>query len=75
LERRLLAEICEVCGSEDRIEVHHVRKLKDLYGKGAKDRPSWKKIMIAKRRKTLVLCHECHVNLHTGKPLRKRSGE
>jgi len=75
LERRLLAEICEVCGSEDKIEVHHVRKLKDLYGKGAKDRPSWKKIMIAKRRKTLVLCHECHVNLHTGKPLRKKSGE
>ncbi len=75
LERRLLAEICEVCGSEDKIEVHHVRKLKDLYGKGAKDRPSWKKIMLAKRRKTLVLCHECHVNLHTGKPLRKKSGE
>lgn len=75
LERRLLAEICEACGSEDKIEVHHVRKLKDLYGKGAKDRPSWKKIMIAKRRKTLCLCHECHVNLHTGKPLRKRSGE
>lgn len=74
LERRFLAEVCEVCGSEDMIEVHHVRKLKDLFGKGAKDRPDWKKIMIAKRRKTLVLCHECHVNLHTGKPLRKRSG-
>lgn len=75
LEKRFLAEICEVCGSEDKIEVHHVRKLKNLYGKGAKDRPFWKKIMIAKRRKTLVLCHECHVNLHTGKPLRKKSGE
>ena len=75
LERRFLAEICEVCGSEDKIEVHHVRKLKDLYGKRAKDRPTWKKIMIAKKRKTLCLCHECHVNLHTGKPLRKRSGE
>jgi len=75
LEKRFLAEICEVCGSEDKIEVHHVRKLKDLYGKGAKDRPFWKKIMIAKRRKTLVLCHECHVILHTGKPLRKMSGE
>ena len=75
LEKRFLAEICEVCGSEDKIEVHHVRKLKDLYGKGAKDRPFWKKIMIAKRRKTLVLCNKCHVNLHTGKPLRKKSGE
>lgn len=75
LEKRFLAEICEVCGSEDKIEVHHVRKLKDLYGKRAKDRPFWKKVMIAKRRKTLVLCHECHVNLHTGKPLRKKSGE
>ncbi len=75
LEKRFLAEICEVCGSEDKIEVHHVRKLKDLYGNQAKDRPLWKKIMIAKRRKTLVLCHECHVNLHTGKPLRKKSNE
>lgn len=75
LEKRFLSEICEVCDSEDKIEVHHIRKLKDLYGKGAKDRPFWKKIMIAKRRKTLVLCHECHVNLHTGKPLRKKSGE
>lgn len=75
LEKRFLAEICEVCESEDRVEVHHIQKLKDLNGKGAKDRPFWKKIMIAKRRKTLVLCHECHVNLHTGKPLRKKSGE
>ena len=75
LEKRFLAEICEVCGSEDKIEVHHIRKLKDLYGKGAKDRPFWKKVMIAKRRKTLVLCHKCHVNLHAGKPLLKKSGE
>ena len=61
LENRLKANKCELCGSEEscKFEIHHVNKLKNL--KGKKD---WEKIMIAKRRKTLVVCTECHYKIH-----------
>jgi group II intron reverse transcriptase/maturase len=64
LGQRLLAETCEWCGLQPgrmHIEVHHVRKLKDLKGK-----TSWERQMIARRRKTMVLCVECHDELHVG---------
>jgi group II intron reverse transcriptase/maturase len=63
---RLLANYCEVCGSDDRINVHHVRKLKDLKVPGRRTPPVWKQIMAARRRKTLVVCHPCHVAIHNG---------
>jgi group II intron reverse transcriptase/maturase len=59
---RLKAQKCEICGSNDKIEVHHIHKLKDLKGK-----KRWEKAMIARNRKTLVLCHMCHHKLHIGK--------
>ncbi len=34
LEKRLLADTCELCGSQEDIQVHHVRALKDLRQKG-----------------------------------------
>jgi group II intron reverse transcriptase/maturase len=63
---RLLANTCELCGSDDRINVHHVRKLKDLKTPGRRMPPVWKQIMAARRRKTLVVCHTCHVAIHRG---------
>jgi group II intron reverse transcriptase/maturase len=68
LIQRLLAEMCEVCGAEEHVQVHHVRKLADLKPKGRREQPDWAKIMIARQRKTLVLCHQCHVAVHSGKP-------
>lgn len=61
--QRLQARVCEYCGTEDgRMEVHHIRKMKDIKdGKAA-----WQKLMIARRRKTLVLCVSCHQSLHGG---------
>ena len=58
LEQRLKAKVCELCGTteSDSYEVHHVNKLKNLKGKQA-----WEIAMIAKRRKTLVVCKKCHV--------------
>jgi len=73
LIKRLLADECEVCGSNDRIQVHHVRKLADLKAEGRKVLPFWAVVMITRRRKTLVLCHECHGKVHAGKPLPQRS--
>ena len=61
LEKRLKAKVCELCGTQasDRYELHHVNKLKNLKGKRA-----WERAMIAKRRKTLAVCRECHHNIH-----------
>lgn len=63
LESRLKAKICEVCGctESDRYEIHHVNKVKNLKGKS-----EWEKTMIAKRRKTIVVCHKCHMAIHHG---------
>ena len=57
LENRLKAKVCELCGTteSDHYEVHHINKLKNLRGK-----ERWEIAMIAKRRKTLVVCRDCH---------------
>ena len=70
LEQRLNASVCESCGKEGGyFEVHHVRTLKDLQGK-----QWWEQVMSARKRKTLILCNECHILLHAGK-LSKRQKE
>lgn len=63
LGQRLRANQCEWCGTtQGKMVVHHVRKLKDLKGKTL-----WERRMIERQRKTLVLCHKCHTELHAGK--------
>jgi Reverse transcriptase (RNA-dependent DNA polymerase)/Type II intron maturase len=69
LLQRLLADQCELCGSCERIQVHHVRGLKDLRRKGRAERPEWVRVMAARQRKTLVVCERCHKDIHAGKPL------
>lgn len=61
LEERLKATVCELCGRTDaeHYELHHIHKVKDLKGK-----EEWERNMIAKRRKTLVVCEECHKKIH-----------
>ena len=58
---RLKAEKCEICGATEKLDMHHVRKLKALDGKGYAD-----KLMIARRRKTIALCRSCHLKVHSG---------
>jgi len=67
---RLNANTCELCGSTERIRVHHVRKLSDLKQRwsGRKEKPKWVQRMIALQRKTLIVCHECHIDIHAGRP-------
>jgi hypothetical protein len=67
LVKRLLADKCELCGYEGRCEVHHIRKLADLKVKGRREKPLWMQIMSARRRKTLVVCYDCHRAIHAGK--------
>lgn len=68
LGTRLQAQKCEWCGSQEgSMEVHHVRKLGDLTGKA-----NWERQMIQRRRKTMVLCVECHDELHAGRLKEKK---
>ncbi len=43
------------------MEVHHVRKLGNLSGKTV-----WERRMMERRRKTMILCRQCHDELHAG---------
>ena len=67
LLQSVLADTCELCGSNERVEVHHIRKLADLGKPGRKEKPVWVKQMAARRRETLVVCRKCHEEIHTGK--------
>nr|WP_241390764.1 reverse transcriptase/maturase family protein [Serratia proteamaculans]ULG15714.1 reverse transcriptase [Serratia proteamaculans] len=64
--KAMLASECEMCGATSNIQVHHIRALKDLAKRGRKPTVSQKR-MAARRRKTLVVCHSCHVAIHQGK--------
>lgn len=64
---RMMAEECEMCRSKGRIQVHHVRKLKDLTKPGRRAKPAWVQRMAAIRRKTLMVCEECHQAIHAGR--------
>lgn len=60
LEKRLSSQICELCGKTGvPLEMHHVNKVKNLKGKNF-----WEIMMIAKKRKTLAVCKNCHHKIH-----------
>jgi len=51
---------CSLCGSQYRVEMHHIKHMKDLNPKISKvDR-----IMIRARRKQIPLCRSCHMEKH-----------
>jgi group II intron reverse transcriptase/maturase len=66
LVTRLQKGKCEICESDENIQVHHIHKLGDLKGrwKGRKEKPAWVTRMIALERKTLVVCERCHQDIH-----------
>jgi hypothetical protein len=58
----LSAKQCELCGDnhpDTKFEIHHINKVKNLKGK-----KYWEWTMIAKQRKTLVVCKKCHIEIH-----------
>lgn len=57
---KIRSNTCELCGKSDvDIEIHQVKKLKDLTGK-----TEWERLMKKKRRKTLAVCESCHGVIH-----------
>lgn len=60
LKQRVERHTCELCGKDCRnFEIHQVKKLKDLKGSAP-----WVLAMRKRRRKTLVICPECHQTIH-----------
>lgn len=68
LVTRLLADKCELCGSTENVEVHHIRKVSDLKKryKGRPNPPKWVVFMTERNRKTIVVCRTCHNKIHSG---------
>jgi group II intron reverse transcriptase/maturase len=65
--QRLLAGKCELCGVKgEPIQVHHIRKLADIDRPGRRPKAGWERIMSARKRKTLVVCEDCHRIIHAG---------
>ncbi|OLR25178.1 reverse transcriptase domain-containing protein [Bacillus cereus] len=65
LSERIKAEKCELCGqSNTKIHMHHVKRLKNLREKSKKS--YLEQQMIARNRKTIALCKECHIKRHKG---------
>ena len=61
LKQRVERHTCELCGKDCRnLEIHQVKKLKDLKGNA-----EWVLLMRKRRRKTLVVCLECHKLIHS----------
>lgn len=59
---------CIICGSSDRIEMHHVRKIRDLKMKMANKKMDWFTTQMASiNRKQVPLCSEHHKALHRNK--------
>lgn len=58
---RLQRGKCELCQHTGQVEVHHVRALNEL---DRAELTRWKQVMAKRRRKTLVVCVDCHDHIH-----------
>jgi hypothetical protein len=55
--------VCIICNSDYKVEMHHIRMMKDLkHIKGTLDY-----LMIKAKRKQIPLCRSCHMAYHSGK--------
>jgi RNA-directed DNA polymerase len=62
LVQKINANCCEYCGKQGGyMEVHHVRAMKDVLVKTQ----LWQVMMSSMNRKTMVLCIDCHRELHS----------
>lgn len=73
LVQRMLAECCELCGSSEEVQVHHVRKMSHLHEYPGREKPEWVKRMITMKHKTIILCRTCHEDVDLGRPLRRQT--
>lgn len=61
LKQRVSRNVCELCSKSCRnLEIHQVKKLKDLKGNA-----EWVRCMRERKRKTLIVCPDCHAMIHS----------
>ena len=60
---RLRRRECELCETGTTVAVHQVTSLKEL-GKPGPGQPAWAALMAKMRRKTLIVCADCHTWIH-----------
>jgi group II intron reverse transcriptase/maturase len=63
LIKRLRKRECELCETGNTVAVHQVASLKAL-GKPGPGQPAWAALMAKIRRKTLIVCADCHEHIH-----------
>jgi Type II intron maturase len=60
---------CVACGSSYRVEMHHVRAMKDLECKT----DFIDRLMIKAKRKQIPLCRKCHMKKHSGRKTNEKN--
>ncbi len=63
LIKRLRKRECELCETGTTVAVHQVTRLTEL-GKPGPGQPAWAALMARMRRKTLIVCADCHEHIH-----------
>ena len=61
--RKLIADECEICGTtntETTIVLHHPNQIRTI----PKNIPEWERVNRMRNRKTIALCHNCHMKIH-----------
>jgi nicotine oxidoreductase len=61
--RTRLLDQCSICGSGDRVEMHHVRHIR----KHGEHVQGFTLYLAAINRKQIPVCHQCHQDIHRGK--------
>jgi group II intron reverse transcriptase/maturase len=61
---RLRRRFCELCERGATVSVHPVAALREL-GESGPGQPAWAALMARMRRKTLVVCADCHAWIHS----------
>lgn len=60
---RLDELVCIECKSNNKVEMHHIRAMKDVKN----SQIGLDRLMIRKNRKQIPLCHNCHMRYHREK--------
>lgn len=59
--------VCSVCGSDYKIEMHHIRAMKDIKDK----KGSLDYLMSSNNRKQIAVCRDCHMKYHSSNKTNK----
>ena len=60
--RSKLGMHCAICGSNDRVQMHHIKHVRKM----GQNVQGFSKVMAQINRKQVPVCHECHGKIHNG---------